>query len=165
MSAPIVRIMNVGSVEIHIPVPENEISSVQIGENAVVDVTAAEKSVDAKIAVKGVDASPLSHTYECVLIPSAQTEGLLPGMVCKVRLRSEDGCGIVVPIRSVLTDSEGRYVWCADGEGTISKRRVVCGSFSEDGVIVLDGLREGDLLVVEGHRKVSSGMKVNVKME
>lgn len=165
VSAPLVRIMNLGSVEVHIPVPENEISSLRTGQRTMVEVPAAGKAIYAEIAVKGVDASPLSHSYECVLIPAGRTDGLLPGMVCKVMIQTDGGIGIVVPMRSVLTDSEGRYVWCADSEGVISKRKVVCGSFSEDGVMVLDGLREGDLLVVEGHRKVSSGMKVNVKME
>lgn len=161
--APVARVLNISSVEIHFPVPEKEMAELETGCKSTVEIPAAGKSITATLAIKGVDASPLSHTYDCVLIPSESCPEILPGMVCKVRLSQDGGSSIVIPMRSVMTDNTGRYVWCADNDGVISKKRVVCGGFAGNGVIVSDGLMEGDLLVVEGQGKVSSGMKVKIK--
>lgn len=161
--APVARVLNISNVEIHFPVPEKEMAELETGSKSTVEIPAAGKSITATLAIKGVDASPLSHTYDCVLIPSESRPEILPGMVCKVRLSQDGGSSIVIPMRSVMTDNTGRYVWCADNDGVISKKRVVCGGFAGNGVIVSDGLMEGDLLVVEGQRKVSSGMKVKIK--
>ncbi|MGN0202750.1 MAG: efflux RND transporter periplasmic adaptor subunit [Candidatus Cryptobacteroides sp.] len=163
LSAPVARIMNVSSVEIHFPVPENEIKGISVGDTADVTVPAADISLEAKVLTKGVDASPLSHAYDCILLPREGCPDILPGMVCKVRLRSDNGSRIIIPMRSVMTDSNGRYVWCADQDGTIVKKYVTCGGFADNGIIISDGLAEGDRLVVDGHRKVSTGMKVKVK--
>lgn len=164
LSAPVARLLNVSDVEIHFSVPENEIASVRTGSSATVEVTAVGRTVPATVAVKGVDASLLSHCYGCVLVPGVPCPDILPGMVCKVRLRDDRGSAIIVPMRSVKTDASGRYVWCVDTDGTVLKKHIVCGGFATDGVIVSGGLREGDRLVVEGQRIVSSGMKVNVKV-
>lgn len=163
LMAPVARVLNVSNVEIHFPVPENEIAEVALGEESSVEIPAADKTIKANLTVKGADASPLAHTYDCVLVPSESCPEILPGMVCKVRLANDRGNKIIIPMRSVMTDNSGRYVWCADNDGVISKKRIVCDGFAEDGVIVSEGLAEGDLLVVEGQRKISSGMKVKIK--
>ncbi|MGM9747964.1 MAG: efflux RND transporter periplasmic adaptor subunit [Candidatus Cryptobacteroides sp.] len=163
LSAPIARILNASNIEIHFPVPENEIKGITLGEKAEVEVTAAQAMVEARVSVKGVDASPLAHSYNCILVPEDRCPDILPGMVCKVRLISDNGRKIIIPMRSVMTDSKGRYVWCADENGTIMKKYVESEGFSDDGIIISEGLEDGDLLVVDGHRKVSTGMKVKVK--
>ena len=163
LSAPIVRLLNVSAIEIHFPVPENEIKGIALGCAAQVQVPAADMTVDARVVIKGVDASPLSHSYDCVLVPQTRCPDILPGMVCKVRLKSDNGRRIIIPMRSVRTDSRGRYVWCADENGTILKKYVTSEGFADSGVIISEGLEEGDRLVVDGHRKVSTGMKVKVK--
>ncbi|MGM9735693.1 MAG: efflux RND transporter periplasmic adaptor subunit [Candidatus Cryptobacteroides sp.] len=163
LSAPIARILNVSDVEIHFPVPENEIKGISAGGMAEVEVPAAAVTVDARVVIRGVNASALSHSYDCVLVPETACPDILPGMVCKVRLRSDNGRRIIIPMRSVMTDSQGRYVWCAASDGTIQKKYVVTEGFAESGVIISGGLEEGDRLVVDGHRKVSTGMKVKVK--
>lgn len=162
--ATVARILNIGSVEIHFNVPEKEIAAIKLGEEAKVEVPAAEKAFSANVSIKGVDASPLSHSYECVLVPSEPAQEILPGMVCKVSLSQDKNNAIIIPMRSVMTDNSGRYVWCSDSEGVISKKHIRCDGFAEDGVIVSEGLCDGDLLVIEGIRKVSSGMKVKINL-
>ncbi|MGN1211016.1 MAG: efflux RND transporter periplasmic adaptor subunit [Candidatus Cryptobacteroides sp.] len=163
ISAPVARILNVSAIEIHFPVPENEIKGIALGSMADVQVPAADTTVEARVVIKGVDASPLSHSYDCILVPQTRCPDILPGMVCKVRLQSDNDRRIIIPMRSVMTDSHGRYVWCADEDGTILKKYVTSEGFADSGVIISEGLQEGDRLVVDGHRKVSTGMKVKVK--
>ncbi|MGN1045977.1 MAG: efflux RND transporter periplasmic adaptor subunit [Candidatus Cryptobacteroides sp.] len=159
---PVVKILDVSSVEIHFPVPEKEINSLSVGAKLTVDVPALSlEGVPAKVTVKGISASAVSHCYECVCVPLSRVQGLMPGMVCKVRALSGTGSGnVVVPAKVVRTDEGGRYVWIVDSSDTVRKARITVGGYSGNGVVVTGGLETGDRVIVEGAGKVSSGMKV-----
>lgn len=161
-AAPIARLLDISSVEISFQVPENEISSIGKGSRFTVTVPAAgDMGFQASFKSKGIVASPFSHSYSCTAVPEARTPGLMPGMVCKISTAGTGTEGIVIPASVIRTDMEGRYVWLAEGQ-TVEKRYVTTGGFSGKGVIILEGLSEGDQVISEGIQKVSSGMKVRV---
>lgn len=161
--APIATILDIASVEIHFSVPENEYSRIPLGAEVMVEIPALDKSVSAQVAVKGVSASALSHTYDFTLKGISDTAALMPGMVCKVYVMSDGTPGITVPASAVMVDMQGRYVWTVDGNDTVRKVYVTIGGFAGKEVVVSEGLSEGDRIIVEGSRKVSTGMKVTVK--
>ena len=157
----IARIVDLSSAEIHFPLPENEYSRVAVGTLAEVDIPAlARTGLQAMVTAKGAEASKLSRSYDCTLSPrGAFPAGVMPGMVCKISLRSKGEDAFVVPSSAVMTDMQGRYVWTAD-EGVVDKRYIVVDGYSGKGVVVTEGLKEGCKVIVEGSRKVSTGMKV-----
>ncbi|MDO4827059.1 MAG: efflux RND transporter periplasmic adaptor subunit [Bacteroidia bacterium] len=163
LEKPILRIVDASSLELVIAVPEGEMGEMGIGRKAVLTVPALGNAVTgAKLVRRGVDASPLSHTYDCVLLPDAKVEGLLPGMVGKIVFEDPEAAQIVIPASAVRTGADGRYVWTVDESGCVRKTKVSTGGFSGRGVVVTEGLSEGERLVVEGMSKISSGMKVEV---
>lgn len=159
IAEPIVRIVDVSTVEIHISIPENEIASVKVGDRARIEIPALDRVTTAKISSKGVVASALSHSYDCILSGVANSEGLMPGMVCKVSLEKDAGSGIVLPATCVMTDMDGRYVWTVT-DGIVGKNHILVGGYSGDGIIVSGGLEDVEYVIIEGARKVSTGMKV-----
>ncbi|MGM9749230.1 MAG: efflux RND transporter periplasmic adaptor subunit [Candidatus Cryptobacteroides sp.] len=163
IGTPLVRLVDMTSLEIVFSLPENEYPSVSLKDTAYVEVPAIGKTLLAKVAAKGFSASDLSHGYKVRLSLSGDTKGLMPGMACKVALSPDKGEEdvIAVPSSSIRTDGSGRYVWVVR-EGKAQKAPVVTGGFSGGGVIVAEGLSEGDLVIVEGMRNVSSGMTVKV---
>ena len=159
---PIARILDISSVEIEFSVPEKEINGINEGEELTVEVPAlGNLTFSARIKNKGVSASPLSHSYTCTLAHSPQAKGLMPGMVCKISRSELSGKGTVIPASCVKTDASGRYVWTVN-ESTVYKKYITVGGFSGTGVIITDGLSEGDNIITEGSQKVSGGMKVKV---
>ena len=161
--APLVRLVDVGRMEITFAVPEGELASLCVGDSATVSVPAIEKAFPAVLKVKGVVGSALSHSYDCTLGGLPEVEGLMPGMVCKVSLiTSKRGGGVLVPASAVMNDREGRYVWTADSTSIVGKRRVTVDGFSGHEVVVTEGLTAGENVIVQGSQKVSTGMKVKV---
>lgn len=160
---PVVKLMDVSGVEIRFPVPEKEISRMKVGDTVVLMIPALEDSVcTATVKHKGMSASALAHSYECVVLPTVFIKNLLPGMVCKVYRSDQSQGGIVIPASVVQMDTEGHYVWMVEN-GIVHKRYIRIGGFSGKGVVVLDGLQEAERIIVEGSRKVSTGMRVKVK--
>ena len=159
--SPLVRLVDVGRMEITFAVPEGELASLRVGDSAMVAVPAIEKEFPAVLKVKGVVGSALSHSYDCTLGGLPEVDGLMPGMVCKVSLvTSKRGAGVLVPASAVMNDREGRYVWTADSMGVVEKHRVTVDGFSGHDVVVTEGLMEGERVIVHGSQKVSTGMKV-----
>ena len=135
----------------------------------ILDECAKEVGVDfvggfGALVEKGMTASLLSHTYDCRLEPLEPVQGLMPGMVGKVYMDILYDRGTVIPASTVQMDGRGKYVWVVNPERKVEKRYVEVEGFSGKGVIVSKGFEPGDLLIVEGSRKVSTGMQVEVRM-
>ncbi|MBO7278360.1 MAG: efflux RND transporter periplasmic adaptor subunit [Bacteroidales bacterium] len=158
----ILKLVDLSTIEIDIPVPEGEIGQIRVGQKALIDVPALGLvGIEAQVASKGVVALSPSHTYECILVPEKPQTDLFPGMVCKVRLSKEsDSLRIGIPASAVEMDSEGRFVWTVK-DGIVEKTYVTVNGYQERGIIVSAGLEPGDKVIVKGGSKVSTGMKVN----
>ncbi len=162
ISQVIASIVDPNTIEIHFPLPENEFATVGPGDRAEVYIPALDKTVEAKVTVKGVVASRLSHSYDCTLSGIAPRSGIMPGMACKVYVQGGSSDGIVIPASAVMTGNAGRYVWVVR-DGRVAKVFVEVGGYSGSGVKVTSGLEEGDQVIIEGARKVSTGMIVRTE--
>ncbi|KAA6300780.1 MAG: Solvent efflux pump periplasmic linker SrpA [Candidatus Ordinivivax streblomastigis] len=159
------KLVSVDKVNIKISIPENEIGTTVLGQEATIDVPAlSDQTFSGKIEQKGISANPISHTYEVKIGINNPQLKLMPGMVCKVHLKQNvSEAGIVVPNRAVQVSHDGkRFVWLAEN-GTAKRRIVQTGTLSDYGVSIIDGLTIGEKLIVEGYQKVSEGMKINYK--
>ena len=160
--SPILKLVDVSTIEVSIPVPEGEIGNIKIGQKALIDVPALNLTgIEAHVELKGVTAVFPSHTYKCTLVPDKKQSDLYPGMVCKVRLSQvSDSMKIRIPASAVEMDSNGRFVWVVK-DGVVGKSYVTVDGYQEQGVVVSSGLEPGDKVIVKGAAKVSTGMKVN----
>lgn len=154
---PLVELLDRSGAYVRFPVPEGEILQLEPGMDVEVEVPALGSTFRATLESKGVVGQALSHTYDC--LARVEDDTLLPGMVCKVRILMPADVRILCPASAVRTGAEGRYVWCVE-QGVVVRKEVVVGGYSGRSIIVEKGLREGDLLIVEGTRKVSGGMRV-----
>jgi RND family efflux transporter MFP subunit len=161
-ATPVLKIVDLSTIEVTIPVPEGEIGKIRIGQKALIDVPALGiTGIEAHVELKGVTAASPSHTYRCTLVPDKKQTDLYPGMVCKVRLSEEsDSLRIRIPASSIEMDSKGRFVWIVE-DGVVGKSYVTVDGYQEQGVIISSGLEPGDKVIVKGAAKVSTGMKVN----
>jgi len=158
--APVVRISDTEKPEIHFNVPENEVGTLAAGETVTVEIPALDKSLDLPVGLVNASGNLLSHTYDCAVYPGGQIDGLRPGMIVKVhRQRAAETDRLSIPAGAVFTGMDGRYVWVVE-DGTVQKRTIVPCGYTEAGITVSEGLSEGELVIVEGARKVCSGMKV-----
>ena len=158
----VLKLVDLSTIEISIPVPEAEIGRIKIGQKALVDVPALGiTGIEAHVRLKGVTASSPSHTYKCTLVPEKKQTDIYPGMVCKVRLSEvSDSLRIRIPASAVEMDSNGKFVWIVN-DGVVGRKYVTVDGYQEQGVVISSSLEPGDKVIVKGAAKVSTGMKVN----
>ncbi len=86
---------------------------------------------------------------------------LLPGENVTIRGRLVEALDrVVIPQRAVAQDQEGRYVMVVRPDNTVEKRHVELGIRDGTDWTVIDGLEDGERVVVEGLQKVRPGATV-----
>lgn len=69
---------------------------------------------------------------------------------------------IVIPMRSIQRDMLGAFVYVVNKEGVIEKREVKTGTeLPNFDIIVTDGLKVGEKVVIEGFQKIQPNMTVS----
>src|SRR6516165_2978438 len=69
----------------------------------------------------------------------------------------------VVPSQTVQMGGKGTYLFAVTANNTVEQRQVTQGVRYQDLVVVLQGVKPGETVVVEGQLALGNGMKVNPK--
>lgn len=72
---------------------------------------------------------------------------------------------LIIPQKATFEVLEKKYVFVIDKENVATQREITIASELPDIYIVKDGLKEGDRILLEGLRKVSSGDKIKYEYE
>ena len=81
-------------------------------------------------------------------------------MTAELDARQVDG--IVVPYEAVVYANGLNTVWTIDAEGKARRKIVEVGVRTKDDIQIIDGLSEGETVMVEGMSKMNDGDKVLV---
>ena len=88
----------------------------------------------------------------------------LPGMTARVviELKQSGIASVVIPSSAVVADEKQRlYVWLVDPKDhSVSRRYVQISQSQPAGVVVVEGLAEGDVLVTTGAANLIEGIRV-----
>ncbi len=87
---------------------------------------------------------------------------LITGMTTVLRVRNEDiGKQLVIPNKAVTEQMGEFYAYVIQGDSVV-QNRVILGSKAADKVVVREGLKAGDQVVVEGTQKLRQGAKITL---
>jgi len=90
---------------------------------------------------------------------------LIPGGIVGVLVeRGAPQSLLVIPQSAVQLDQAGRYVMVVGEDKKVEQRRIVTGVEQGRDIVVTQGLKEGDLVIVEGIQKVHPGQIVSTSI-
>lgn len=160
---------------------------IQSADNYYVEVPVSELSLPAcrvgtvvRVMLDAAPVTPLTGTIRRVhpvvaeqtrtsiveIALSSAPSGLSTGMFARVALPLQRAANaVVVPERALLTAVDGSVFVFVYADSVVSRRRVTTGIESPDGVEVLTGLAEGEMVVVAGHESLKDGQSVAVQEE
>jgi multidrug efflux pump subunit AcrA (membrane-fusion protein) len=165
---PVLTITDTSLLTLRADVDETDVLLVRRGVVADVELDAV-PGATYRGTVQNVDLSPttssrggVSYVVRLSLGGGTTVEGKpaprpRPGMsaVASLRVLTSKNT-LAVPVAAVFRDGERDAVWVVDGN-TPSKRYVTLGAQGEDYLEVVDGLTEGETIVVRGADQVSDG--------
>lgn len=79
-----------------------------------------------------------------------------PGMMANITLQTEKIKSLALPIDAIIQDSKGANVWVLNSDGVFENRMVVIGMQNSREVEIMDGIKEGEVVVVTGAYLINS---------
>ena len=163
---PIYEIVSTQSLDVDVPVSENEISKFSTGQKAYVTFDAPDVSpAEGKVKSKSVVADPLTRSYTVKVELKSSPEKVLPGMLANVvfekdTVATEKNDNIILPPgTALLAEDNSWFVWLV--KDSVAERRFIeVDELVADGMLVKSGLNAGDAVIIAGMQKVGSGSKV-----
>ena len=67
---------------------------------------------------------------------------------------------LAIPRAAVLSDQQGDYVYLVDDKNNVEQRRIQLGQSTPSTAVIMAGLKEGDMVVLEGIQRVRPGIQV-----
>jgi len=165
--APVARVVDAGTVKITGGVPERYAADIARGAEMRVsfDGVGSAEYVG-KVQFVGATLNEQNRTFAIeVAVPNAG--GVIrPGMVANLQVaRRAVGEAILVPQNAVIRRENGYVAYVAvarDGHDVAELRDVIPGVSEGGRVVVEQGLRAGDRVIVVGQQQVSSGDRLRV---
>ncbi|GAB6086165.1 efflux RND transporter periplasmic adaptor subunit [Alkaliphilus crotonatoxidans] len=156
-------IVDTSNVYIQLNVVENMVNQLQVGQSVEVNVPAASQdSFNSVIEFISPTVDQRTQLYPVKINISNESGLLRPGMNGEVLLDTASiPKAIVVKSNAVLERDEANIVYVVEDERAV-EREVVLGLDTGDYVEIIEGINEGDAVIVSGQHYVEDGQRVKV---
>lgn len=163
------RIVNLSNMYIEVLVPETYIASVVAGKEAKVFFPILNTTVDSKVKETGNYINPNNRSFS-VKVPVPNKDGSIkPNLTAKVKINDYyQEKAILIPQSVVSENADGeQYAYVVSnikGDRTaLAKRKIIKTGKTQDGLVeVLEGITDGESIILEGARSVKDGQDVKI---
>lgn len=157
----LVTVESTDQVKVEITVSKYDLEKIAVGQTANIDI--AGKKYDGKVTkINGMattNASGAAVIGAEIEIDNPD-EGIYLGIEARVEIYMASVAGVVaIPIELINSDKEGDFVFVVEN-GVVAKRRITTGISSDSYSQVLDGLSEGEEVIVTTGLDLEEGMTV-----
>lgn len=164
----IVVVTELSPMSVIFTVPEDNVSRImgRVSQGAVLDVDAWDRGQTTKIAsgkLATVDnvVDPTTGTVKLRAMFDNTDNRLFPNQFVNIRLLVDTlQDQTVIPVAAVQRGAGGTFVFIVSPDKTVAQRSVKLGVQDGDQVAILEGLRPGDTVVVDGADRLRDGSEV-----
>ena len=167
-SQPVMRFARPEEKEVAISVPESRLGELRSAREILVAVLAApDKPYLGRVREIAPNADPVTRTFAAKISVIDPDAAVQLGMTANVVLGDRPAADAMTIPLTALTQVDGKHaVWVVDpNTSTVNLRPVAIGAYREDGVVVRDGLKSGEVVVTAGVHKLLAGETVRVVSE
>ncbi|HMC98515.1 MAG TPA: efflux RND transporter periplasmic adaptor subunit, partial [Ferruginibacter sp.] len=167
---PQIKIVNTSSLKVVTNIPENYLTRLSTGTPVVVVIPDANNKMDTtKISLISQSIDPTMRGF----IAEAKIKNdkaLKPNQTAIMKILDKPAHNaIVVPVNTVQTDENGKYVFVmeqqSNGKTIAKKRPVTVGDMYENKIEIISGLKVGEQLVTEGYQNIYDGQLISITQQ
>ncbi len=144
-------------------VPEKDIVKIKTGMDVKVKSEVYPDSFKGKVKIINPRIDPQSGTFKVTISITDKSLKLRPGMLvtCNIII-SKKSDAIIVPKKAIFYRNGDPYVFTLKRGGIVKLKKIRLGTELEKDYEVLEGIREGEIVVVQGIENIKDGVKVKV---
>ena len=155
-SGVVFRIAKGGEMELLARVGEGELGQLSVGVQAEVVPVGTDKTFTGQVWQLAPTINPQDRQGTARIALSYAPE-LRPGGFANATIRSGTVVAPLLPESAVLSDDEGSFVYIVGNEDKIVRRPIVVGSVTPDGIVIEDGLRGTERVVLRAGGFLNAG--------
>jgi len=158
-------ITDMSSLVIKTQVNEKYFEALEEGETLPVILNAyPNDTLSGKISLVYPQVDPVTRSVKFDIKILNFNKKLLPGMMASIKIPvSEKEDAISVPNRAILTSPENEnFIFVVDSNNVAHRRLVKKGMDSNNQVEIINGLQEGEKVVVDGQGRLKDSMQVKI---
>jgi len=161
---PLVRLSQIDLLRLVLPVPEEIVAHIRLGEAVEVRVPSLNRTFIGKVSRFSDNVSTATRTMETEVDVPNQNLTLVPGMYAEANLTLDHReKALAIPLMAVSTKADKSSVFVVTPENKVEEREVKLGLQTANRTEVLAGLHDGDLVVVGNRSQIQQGLKVTPK--
>jgi membrane fusion protein (multidrug efflux system) len=160
---PVAEILAIDQVKAVVSIPESDLTAVRKLKQIELTVQALDnQSFVAPVHFLAPAPQTQAQAYRLELAVANKEQRLLPGMFIRAHIvKQVEEQALAVPLYAVISRKDEQFVYVEE-EGRVQRRNVEIGFLEGWQVFVRRGLEAGDRVIIEGHRSVEAGQRVQV---
>ncbi|MCR5108318.1 MAG: efflux RND transporter periplasmic adaptor subunit [Lachnospiraceae bacterium] len=159
--APVFEMQNADSYKVKLLVSKYDISSVKIGQTAVINIGETEYRGRVKNISQYAQADASGKAKASVDIELFTVDPMIVGMEADVTINLEETKDALrVPNECLYTDDNGNYLFVVDNEKTVRKKYVGIGAKDSSYTQILSGMNEDEMIVNDLSAAEYEGQKI-----
>jgi RND family efflux transporter MFP subunit len=158
----LVRLVDLSQVEVRVSVHERELKHIAVGSAVQARFPSTGDVGSGTVRFISPEIDPRTRTAEVVTQIENPERRLRAGMFAELAISPKERSeGLVLPTAAVAGTGTDRYVFVIEGE-VARKKPIEASVIDEARIEVVQGLKEGEVVVSEGIGRLSDGSKVSV---
>jgi RND family efflux transporter MFP subunit len=158
---PIVRLSQSGLLRLRMPIPENDVKYVHIGDQMQVRVDAIGRSFTGKIVRFTRNVNFETRTMETEIDVENRDLSISPGMYANTQMQLAHADNVTtIPVEALVLNENRQMVYLLDTDNRIHMRNVEVGLRGSKLAEIKSGLEPGDRVILGGQEKYTDGERV-----
>ena len=165
--SPLMEIADLSDIKIVLEVPEYDVKDIKLGQKLMIKPEVFEKKksypgVITKISrISKVSETTSENVLEVEVKPDEAIPYIVPGFkVSAVIYLEQRDSGILIPKTAILEEAGKYYVFVSSDDGVLSKRIIEIENIKGDDIVVKNGLKAGENILITPDENLKEGSKV-----
>ncbi|MBL6647667.1 MAG: efflux RND transporter periplasmic adaptor subunit [Flavobacteriaceae bacterium] len=163
----LMMLLNMDNLYVESNVPEKYISSIKVGNKAILEFPLIGKSVSTIIRQSGNYIHPINRTFKIEMDIKSVDFGVKPNLNSKVRINDYSNKKALMINQNIISvDSNNEEfvykLYSKNNKDYVSKTTIETGKSDGKNIEVISGLNQGDFIVSEGIRKLVDNSRVKI---
>ncbi|MEE4564810.1 efflux RND transporter periplasmic adaptor subunit [Paenibacillus polymyxa] len=149
------RLGSIDKLKVLLPVPDSEIQDWKKGQK--VNITLYDKTRTGTVSAIYAATNANTGTINVEVVIPNSSHDWLPGQVVKAARELSEKQGLLVPVEAVIRTGNQPYVFKKVGDKAIKTNIKLGNQMSNNKLLVVSGLSEGDRIVIKGASSLFDG--------
>jgi RND family efflux transporter MFP subunit len=164
---PVIRLTSLSDVKVTANISETYGSSFKIGDPALLKFNEVNQTMESRVSMISKSIDQLNRAFKIEIKMPTVPSFIKPNMVCNVSINDITlNDAMVVPLSILQREGDNNFLFVAenqDGKIVAKKRIVKIGVSYKENAQIIEGLKLGDKVIIDGAYDVTDGqlLKVN----